>query len=43
MSLHVRCRLCGRVLPGWLPLFNQPDGAILLHHLSMFHRTEITA
>jgi hypothetical protein len=39
---HVRCRLCAYVFPGWFPIPNVPDGAILLHHLADFHRTELT-
>src|SRR5262245_52293517 len=38
---HVRCRLCGIVLPGWLPVPNAPDGAMLLSHLSRRHRGEV--
>jgi hypothetical protein len=34
-STHVRCKLCGYVFPGgWLRVFNEPNGALLLHHLS---------
>jgi hypothetical protein len=43
MSLHVRCRLCGLVLPGWLPVQDRPDGTMLLAHLSAMHPTEVTA
>jgi hypothetical protein len=39
---HVRCRLCGRVLPGWLPIPNVPNGALLLGHLGAMHRTKLT-
>jgi len=30
---HDRCRFCGHVLPAWLPVAKQPDGAMLLGHL----------
>jgi hypothetical protein len=39
-SPHVRCRLCGQVLPGWLVVPDVPDGALLLQHLAALHRTE---
>ena len=35
---HVRCTLCGLVLPGWLVIMDTPDVAMLLHHLSGRHR-----
>jgi hypothetical protein len=41
-SHPVRCRLCGVILPGWLPMFNRPDGALLLSHLSRAHPVELT-
>jgi hypothetical protein len=28
-----RCRYCGAILPAWLPVFQEPNGAMLLHHL----------
>ena len=34
---HVRCTLCGLVLPGWLRLPNHPNSAMLLHHLGTRH------
>jgi hypothetical protein len=37
-SKYVRCKLCGAILPGWHPLFNEPNGAMLLHHLGDMHR-----
>jgi hypothetical protein len=40
-STHVRCTLCGVVLPGWLRVQNQPDGAMLLTHLSAMHPAEV--
>jgi hypothetical protein len=39
-SRHVRCRLCGIVLPGWLLVPNEPDGAMLLNHLVARHPVE---
>jgi hypothetical protein len=39
-SKHVRCRLCGVVLPGWLPIPNAPECAMLLHHLGAEHLAE---
>lgn len=36
-SRHVRCTLCGTILPGWLPIPDVPDGAMLLYHLRDFH------
>jgi hypothetical protein len=38
-----RCRYCGAVLPAWLPIPQEPDGAMLLHHLGRQHRDQITA
>jgi hypothetical protein len=34
---HVRCTLCGVVLPGWLPIPNRPEAAMLLSHLDADH------
>ncbi|HEX9872522.1 MAG TPA: hypothetical protein VGC99_28780 [Candidatus Tectomicrobia bacterium] len=28
-----RCRVCGLVLPAWLPAAQRPNGAMLLPHL----------
>jgi hypothetical protein len=39
-SRHVRCTLCGVVLPGWLPIPNRPESAMLLHHLGAHHLAE---
>jgi hypothetical protein len=36
---HVRCRDCQLILPGWLRVQNQPDAALLLHHLGVRHPT----
>jgi hypothetical protein len=32
-----RCRYCQAELPAWLPVFQAPDGAMLLHHLAQDH------
>jgi hypothetical protein len=37
---HLRCTLCGVVLPGWLRLQNCPNSAMLLHHLGAHHLVE---
>jgi hypothetical protein len=42
-SRHVRCKLCGIVFSGWLPVANAPEGSILLYHLGADHPTEVTA
>lgn len=31
---HGRCRYCRAILPAWLPMAKQPDGAMLLYYLS---------
>jgi hypothetical protein len=36
-----KCRLCGAVLQGWLPVAKRPDGAMLLHHLSQHHPDQV--
>jgi hypothetical protein len=36
-----RCRFCGRLLSAWQPLFQEPDGAMLLGHLSQHHPAEV--
>jgi hypothetical protein len=38
-----RCRLCGAVLPAWIPVFEEPNGAMLLHHLSQRHPDRVGA
>jgi hypothetical protein len=40
-SRHVRCTLCGVILPGWLPIPNAPHISLLLGHLSMQHPVEL--
>jgi hypothetical protein len=36
-----RCRLCGRLLNAWQPIFQEPDGAMLLGHLSQHHLDQV--
>jgi hypothetical protein len=36
-----RCRSCGVELPAWLPVFQEPDGAMLLDHLSAMHPDQV--
>lgn len=36
-----RCTYCGAELPAWLPVFNEPNGAMLLDHLSAMHPDEV--
>ena len=38
-----RCRICGHLLPAWLPVSREPNGAMLLHHLSQQHPAEAKA
>jgi hypothetical protein len=38
-----RCRFCGLLLNAWLPVFQAPDGALLLGHLTQHHRAEARA
>ena len=40
-SPDVRCRLCGRVFPGWLPVPDEPHAALLLHHLAALHPVDL--
>jgi hypothetical protein len=40
-SRYVRCRYCGDVLHGLLPVDYAPDGALLLYHLSWHHRAQV--
>ena len=35
------CKYCGVELPAWLPVFNEPNGAMLLHHLSAMHPDQV--
>jgi hypothetical protein len=36
-----RCKYCGATLLAWLEVFQAPDGAMLLSHLSAMHPTEV--
>ena len=38
-----RCCLCGAVLPAWIPVFEEPNVARLLHHLSYQHPDQVGA
>ena len=38
-----RCRSCGALLPAWLPAAQEPNGAMLLHHVSVMHPDQVTA
>jgi hypothetical protein len=38
-----RCRLCGAVLPAWIPVFEEPNGSMLLNHLSQQHPDRVGA
>jgi hypothetical protein len=40
-SIQLRCRYCGSVLPGWLPVQDEPNGTMLLNHLSMMHPDQV--
>jgi hypothetical protein len=36
-----RCRVCGRLLPAWLPVAQRPNTALLLGHLSQQHPDQV--
>jgi hypothetical protein len=36
-----RCCYCGRALPAWLPVAQEPEGPMLWHHLSLMHPAEV--
>jgi hypothetical protein len=38
-----KCRFCGHVLPAWLPVARESNGAMLLHHLTQQHPAEARA
>jgi hypothetical protein len=38
-----RCKFCQAELPAWIPVFNEPNGAMLLHHLGQDHPGEVKA
>jgi hypothetical protein len=37
------CRVCGLILPAWLPVAQDPDGALLLAHLGQRHPDRVKA
>jgi len=39
-SKRLKCCNCGALLPGWLPIPNRPESAMLLHHLGADHLAE---
>jgi hypothetical protein len=39
-SRYVRCRWCGLILAGWLPIPNKPESSMLLYHLGADHLAE---
>jgi hypothetical protein len=45
MTLHPRfkCQFCGAILPAWLPVPQEPNGAMLLHHLTQQYPAEAGA
>jgi hypothetical protein len=43
VSKRYRCRLCGHVLNAWLPAAQEPNGAMLLHHVSVMPPDQVTA
>ncbi len=36
-----RCRCCGVVLSAWFPVSNEPDGAMLLGHMTRAHPVKL--
>jgi dissimilatory sulfite reductase (desulfoviridin) alpha/beta subunit len=42
-SRRYRCRYCGALLPAWLKAAREPDGALLLGHLSQQHPDRVGA
>jgi hypothetical protein len=38
---HYRCRYCGAIPPARLPVAKQPEGLMLLYHLSQQHPDEV--
>jgi hypothetical protein len=36
-----RCRFCGATFSAWLAVPGEPDGALLLHHMSQPHPREV--
>jgi hypothetical protein len=37
-----RCRFCGVIFSAWLAVLGEPDGALLLYHVTQSHPTELT-
>jgi hypothetical protein len=37
-----RCRFCGVTFSAWLAVPGEPDGALLLHHITQSHPAELT-
>jgi hypothetical protein len=37
-----RCRCCGVVFSAWLAVPGEPDGALLLHHITQAHPAALT-
>ena len=37
-----RCRFCGFVFSAWFAVPGEPDGALLLHHITQSHPGELT-
>jgi hypothetical protein len=38
-----KCRFCGVLLPAWLPVSREPNGAMLWPHLTQQHPAEAKA
>ena len=36
-----KCRFCGHILPGWLPVAKRPDGSMIFYHLSHQHPDQV--
>jgi hypothetical protein len=36
-----RCRFCGAVFSAWFSVPGEPDGALLLHHVTQSHPREV--
>jgi hypothetical protein len=43
MSKRFTCRFCGVILPAWLPVAQEPYGAMPLGHLGRQHPREVGA
>jgi hypothetical protein len=40
-ATRFKCRACGLVLPAWIQVLKELDGAMLLQHLGQHHPTEV--